>query len=58
MEPKEELDKILDTMDVPPLRRDDLMWLGRNLGVRNVQHKDFERAWELIKILQKKIRTH
>jgi hypothetical protein len=40
--------EILDTMEVPELRRHDLHWLRRNLGIRNRLHPDF---CEAIRIL-------
>ena len=44
----EELQDILKIMDVPLKRMNDMEWLARNLGVRNREHKDFNRAMELI----------
>ena len=45
---------ILNTMDVPPLRRNDIGWLKRNLAVRNSNHPDFHRAMTIIHDLTKK----
>lgn len=42
---------ILDKMDVPEQRKTDFGWLNRNLGVRNKEHPDFERAMQIIKSL-------
>ena len=42
---------ILDKMDVPEKRKTDWGWLSRNLGVRNKEHPDFERAMQIIKSL-------
>ena len=42
------LQSILDTMDVPPLRKTDYGWLKRNLGVRNGSRPDFKEAFRLI----------
>ena len=42
---------ILDKMDVPETRKTDFGWLNRNLGVRNKEHPDFERAMQIIKSL-------
>jgi hypothetical protein len=47
----EALNKILDTMDIPENRKNDLNWLRRNLGVRNSSHPDFNKAVVLIKIV-------
>ena len=44
-----ELKEILDSMDVPEFRKSDFGWLGRNLGIRNNSHPQFNRAIELIK---------
>lgn len=41
-------------MDVPPLRRNDIGWLKRNLAVRNSNHPDFHRAMTIIHDLTKK----
>jgi hypothetical protein len=43
-----ELENILASMDVPPLRRKDLGWLKRNLAVRNRDHPEFHRAMRII----------
>ena len=54
-----ELSSLLETMDIPILRRDiskpeNLLWLSRNLVIRNGTHPDFNRANTLIKILLRK----
>ena len=46
--------RILDTMDVPLLRKNDLDWLKRNLSVRNRNHPDFFRAMRIIHDLTRK----
>lgn len=50
-----ELRSILDTMEVPQYRKVDLKWLSQNLGtnIRNLTHKDFNRAMEIIRYLLK-----
>ena len=53
-----ELSKILATMDVPKLRLNDRAWLSRNLGVRNGEHPDFQRAMSLIRDIQQGLRCH
>lgn len=45
---------ILNTMDVPILRKNDLGWLKRNLAVRNRNHPDFHRAMTIIHDLTKR----
>lgn len=45
---------ILNTMDVPSLRKHDLGWLKRNLAVRNRNHPDFYRAMTIIHDLMKR----
>ena len=47
-EDKLALEEILETMDVPPLRKSDLRWLSRNLAIRNWQHPQFNDASNLI----------
>jgi len=42
------LQAILDTMDVPPVRKTDYGWLKRNFAVRNGSHPDFKEAFRLI----------
>lgn len=49
----EKLKEILDQMDVPEMRKSDLGWLKRNLGIRNSGHPLFNQAMELIKELAK-----
>ena len=51
MNPETELQAILDTMDIPELRRTDMGWLKRNLAFRNRLHPKFQRALELILLL-------
>jgi hypothetical protein len=43
-----ELLPILNTMDIPVLRKTDLQWLKRNLAIRNRNHPDFHRAMVII----------
>lgn len=40
----EELDRLLEGMDIPELRRRDTAWLLRNLHVRNGTHPDYVAA--------------
>lgn len=51
---REELHELLDRMDVPEQRKDDLRWLVRNLAVRNGKHPDFPEAQQLIRQLLRK----
>jgi len=48
-----ELSPILDSMDIPETRKEDLGWLNRNLGIRNSNHPEYEKAMSLIKELRK-----
>lgn len=41
---EERLQTILDTMDVPELRKKDYHWLKRNLGIRNSENPLFKGA--------------
>lgn len=42
------LQEILRTMDVPEKRMVDLLWLSRNLGIRNSEHECFQEAKKLV----------
>lgn len=42
----DELDKLLDGMDIPEMRRHDTSWLLRNLHVRNGNHPNYHAARE------------
>ena len=50
----EKLHSILKTMDIPPLRFDDLHWLNRNIQINNGNHPDLKLALQLIKNLLNK----
>ncbi len=43
-----QLSKLISPMDVPSFRRENPFWLSRNLGFRNSQHKNYEKAMEVI----------
>ena len=45
------LQDILETMDVPTLRKKDYRWLSRNISVRNRQNPDINEALSLIRDL-------
>jgi hypothetical protein len=47
------LREILQTMDVPAGRIGDTFWLRRNLGFNNKEHRDFEEAMLLLRIIDK-----
>jgi hypothetical protein len=47
------LNEIVLTMDIPKYRREDILWLDRNIHFRNSQHKDFKEARQIIKSLIK-----
>jgi hypothetical protein len=48
---KQELDNILETMNVPGKRKDDLRWLRRNLRFYNSFHHKINRAYVILNIL-------
>ena len=59
MEQEQQLLEILDTMDLPQLRKDatnvhHLRWLERNIMVRNSQNPRFNEAMELVRALIRK----
>ncbi len=47
---KVELCKILQTMDIPISRLDDIFWIQRNLSIKNKNNPNLKRALELVKI--------
>lgn len=54
--PRDELSRLLSSMDVPSARaqiRDDndVHWLGRNVALNNPDHKHLERVRKLLKTL-------
>lgn len=53
-----ELNDILRTMEVPEARLNDTGWLMRNLGIRNGNHPDFQRAIWLVKLKHRVERRH
>jgi len=44
-----EMREILDTMDVPELRKTDIFWLVRNLAFRNRNHPKYDRVIEILR---------
>ena len=38
-------------MDVPEIRKGDMRWLGRNLGVQNANHPQYNEAMDLLRQL-------
>ena len=54
---REELRELLRDFDIPamrrPLNKANLRWMGRNLQIKNGDHKDFDRAKKLIKEILK-----
>ena len=46
----DKLEQLLNTMDIPPMRKNDNRWLMRNLAIRNGEHPDFD---EVIALLRK-----
>lgn len=49
----DELQTLLETMDVPEIRKNDYRWLLRNLPIRNSNNTNFERAYKIIRKLLK-----
>jgi hypothetical protein len=47
----DQLQDILATMDVPEIRKGDMRWLGRNLGVQNANHPQYSEAMDLLRQL-------
>jgi len=47
------LDLLLENMDVPEMRRNDLGWLTRNLAIRNSEHPGFELASDIVRRLSR-----
>lgn len=52
---QEKLENILNQMDIPPFRKNDMGWLMRNIRIRNENHPDIEEAVSLIKTINKEI---
>lgn len=50
---EERLEDILNTMDIPPFRKNDMGWLMRNIQIRNDNHPQIKEAIELIKNINK-----
>lgn len=50
-----QLHTILRTMDIPEYRFNDIHWLGRNIGVKNREHPEFDRAISLIRDISSEI---
>ncbi len=46
-----ELHALLQDMDVPPDRMNDIYWLNRNLGIHHRTHPGMDRARELIRTI-------
>lgn len=50
---KQRIKQILDTMDIPELRKDlnkdqNIQWLIRNIGIRNSKHPDINEVTALL----------
>ena len=54
---REELRELLRDFDIPamrrPLNKANLRWMGRNLQIKNSDHRDFDKAKKLIKEILK-----
>jgi hypothetical protein len=51
-EVRTELHRVLENMDIPKMRFDDLGWLTRNIGINNSNHPNFILATWLIEKLK------
>jgi hypothetical protein len=49
--PFDRLQQILETMDVPEMRKGDVRWLMRNIQIRNSAHPEIDEAMKLLKKL-------
>ncbi len=52
------LNELLKSMDIPEFRRDitkkeNVLWLLRNLGIRNSNHENYSEAMSLLKKLSR-----
>lgn len=56
MNDEETLETILNDMDIPPFRKNDLGWLIRNIQIRNSNHPKINEALNLIKTINKRKR--
>jgi hypothetical protein len=45
------LEKLVRKMDVPAFRTRSVLWLARNMAIRNSGHANFQEAQELVKEL-------
>lgn len=55
MNNQEKLENILNQMDIPQFRKNDMGWLMRNIRIRNQNHPDIEEAVSLINTINKEI---
>jgi hypothetical protein len=54
-EVKNELYRVLENMDIPKLRFNDIGWLDRNIGINNSNHPNFLLAsWLITKLKESK----
>ena len=49
----DQLDPLLETMNVPSMRRKDIAWLMRNLAINNADHQNFMEATRIINLIRK-----
>lgn len=47
------LENLTSTMDIPIFRTRSVVWLNRNIHIRNQDHPNFKEAREILKILMK-----
>lgn len=55
---EEKLESILNTMDIPPFRKNDMGWLMRNIKIRNDNHPQINEAIQLIKNINKESKNN
>ena len=53
-EVEQELHRVLENMDIPKLRFNDIAWLDRNIGINNSEHPNFLLATWLISKLKER----
>lgn len=46
---------IINTMDIPVMRKKDYRWLERNISIRNGKHKDIKQASFYLKAIIRKL---
>lgn len=52
-----ELENLLETLDLPKKRLNDLKWLNRNIHFKNSNHPNFKQVRKLLTNLLKKLKN-